>query len=1136
MIGDIFDVVPRHLRNLRRDVAKLRPELVSPDGTELSRRKFIVGAALATSLAHEYVGMSEANARARWGGGTNIISGVQAITNERLNKTYSTLPAAIYDSSAVAGDTIWIPAGLSAPAHPEVPYSHHTQTDSFGINNATSNGYGNMYIGTEFESVDYLNLVGINTNSATNNRAVFSFPYSLLATDYINGATTMELVSAALFDPSGGGIQAWGDGSLVSLDVGGTAVGYTGISGNTLTGVTGSFAGGMTIPAGQMMIGGPRNEQALLYFANATGAMTLTNLEIWGVATPAGEDSNANPWRSGDSNAGQSIGSATSTDCYYHDYQQGPSVGSSPLASDVSIQFYGDEFYRGGWGSASKTHNMYIGSTQELIYTGNYNHKTNGTHLLKTRARVAFIDYNAIRSENVSFNNPYESSCLDASEGGLYYLIGNQGQQSNYATTAMWQFNAEGGGNGQLQSQNPYQEIYGINNTNVGPPNGTGANYGTSFAAYNLAILGVSNIELPAAATPSGGVLSTRQYYLLTTGVNGSGQETSIPPQIYGNTGASIQCSVLNVGANELAEVLSPLTRTGITHYNVYAAYADPILYTTLSGGQVVQPPQSGNAWFWDSGLTEPVFSETSGGSQPTTYVLFAFTYQYANGESCLVGLKGTEPIGPQLVPATIIGTQNNGTVNAAGGNVAPSVIGLAGFQVDANNVVTVASPPSAAGVIGWNLYAIPFPYSSFASYTNYCPLSDINGLSKQNLSGPIAIGTAWTEPTTGFIQAQRCQMNMMLQNASPIAYGTNWTEPTSGLVNNNPGKNLPAWLRRGAQLNSDGWFVPASSPLSSYTPTAYFDETTAGQPFTASVIAIKGANSPWPFSAAFNAPVVQNSSDSYTIPSIPESNSIVLATFFAGPLGTAPAGWTTIASSNNLLSIYKQFSGPQTNVVVTMNGGTSFNMIVDVIVGGTGLGVDGTPVSGSITSGNKLILPGITTTQSNDILYLQCGTGNDANIIAIDNVTTPAVSNVLLGSPSAVIYNNLSANFYPGGVAGGDGVVRSGSVYPTSYVTLAGNFSFNTYSGSDSTFNAPLWNAVIADPVQSDYDYRLKLGSAAIGYGTNPGSSPEGQSLVPVSQFELFGLPTPGTPIPALTTRPNTGGSYDAGALEYGV
>ncbi len=169
----------------------------------------------------------------------------------------------------------------------------------------------------------------------------------------------------------------------------------------------------------------------------------------------------------------------------------------------------------------------------------------------------------------------------------------------------------------------------------------------------------------------------------------------------------------------------------------------------------------------------------------------------------------------------------------------------------------------------------------------------------------------------------------------------------------------------------------------------------------------------------------------------------------------------------------------------------------------------------------------------SGDVLLLQTSGGFLASVYAVDVYPPPAFTNITTGAPIGIVQNNLIGNYYPV-PTGGVTCIDTPPNILSGYLTLANNYQFNTYSGSGSTFDTPLWATVINDSTQANYDYRLKTGTAAIGYGADPGTSPI--DLRPHYELKLFGSPTPGTPLPAKVARPNTAGVYDAGAFEYGV
>ena len=670
----------------------------------------------------------------------------------------------------------------------------------------------------------------------------------------------------------------------------------------------------------------------------------------------------------------------------------------------------------------------------------------------------------------------------------------------------------------------------------------------------------------------AGGALAARQYVAAASVLDGSGNESAVSTigGAYPDGGATAGVPVASMGAsclngqgaiiNQLAlsantklTLQSPVAGTARSTWNAYANYMDPIIYADTSGNF----PETGNWFYWDSGLTTPIFSQASGGSQPKRFLICGFTYQLPTGESINDALRtsfqigGGNPPGPFGLASFRVYYDGSYTpITGAPYGLNGRIDHAAYYEVAANNRLTVASPPSVSGATGWNFYC------ALATYNGGTYLS--TPLSKQNLSGPISLGTSWSEPIvgtpTGLVTSAQIMPNLLLQNASPLAIGTPFTEPNGGLANHNPNTSKLKWYRRGSIDFFGGtpdngctaeWWAVAPSPLTNYVIDLYpilGNLNIQGVTITASVVAIKGVTSTtWPFAAAYNAPVVSATSPQNV--TFAETHAVVVGMFVGSNPGTAGSGYTQIYSHNNLNSQYEIFAFAQTGLSVAATSGNGGPMIADVIVGGAGIGVDGTATLASAANVRHGQLT-ISTTQPNDILILQVALDTAyAQIAAIDqDLSAPPASLLVGGAPIGIVQNNAIANFNPaatGGIyfyAGGTGGNNS---LPGGYLTTANNYQFNTFNGS--TFVAPLWASVIADPVQSDYDYRLASLSGAIGYGANPGANPYptnriGPSLAPAYELKLFGLPTPGTPIPSKTVRPNTGGVFDAGAFESGI
>ena len=118
-----------------------------------------------------------------------------------------------------------------------------------------------------------------------NDRAQISAQVGYLAATLNPGDTTIQLTDADDFDPSGSGgggvVYAWGngDGTWQSIQMG-----YTGVSGNNLTGVTASSGLSTAVSVGNPILAGVNKALFTPAATNPTG-ITMSNLEIWGSAS-----------------------------------------------------------------------------------------------------------------------------------------------------------------------------------------------------------------------------------------------------------------------------------------------------------------------------------------------------------------------------------------------------------------------------------------------------------------------------------------------------------------------------------------------------------------------------------------------------------------------------------------------------------------------------------------------------------------------------------------------------------------------------------------------------------------------------------------------------------------------------------
>jgi RHS repeat-associated protein len=166
--------------------------------------------------------------------------------------------------------------------------------------------------------------------------------------------------------------------------------------------------------------------------------------------------------------------------------------------------------------------------------------------------------------------------------------------------------------------------------------------------------------------------------------------------------------STITVAAGHVLTVTSPAAEAGATQYNVYVS--------TSSGAETLQnasPISIGTNWTEPSfGITPrivpppaPTLTDTTGGSAGADiYYYVKITY-----------------VGP-------------------GGETWPSSE-VQFYEMSASRLLVVDSPPSATGATGYNVYVSS---STLGGQTGLEVL--------QNTSGPITIGTNWTEPTSGLV------------------------------------------------------------------------------------------------------------------------------------------------------------------------------------------------------------------------------------------------------------------------------------------------------------------------------------------------------------------------------------------------
>lgn len=277
-----------------------------------------------------------------------------------------------------------------------------------------------------------------------NDRAQISAPVGYLAATLNPGDTTIQLTDAADFDPSGGSVSAWGNGDGTWQSEG---MGYTGVSGNNLTGVTGSSGLSSAVPVGNPIMANVPGNKALFTPAatNSTG-ITMSNLELWGAAAyPSG----GGIFQWVNTTIGGAIGNLTLNNLFFHDNMMGIRPGNSSVGSGVFLDIYNSEFWRNGLYADGFNHNLYVESDiltmqnclswqDTTLSTG-----VSGAHLVKSRSRVNYMLQNRTFSDHGTTANPGNtwSSNYDFPNGGEIYLIGCELANSLHDATQLirWQ-------------------------------------------------------------------------------------------------------------------------------------------------------------------------------------------------------------------------------------------------------------------------------------------------------------------------------------------------------------------------------------------------------------------------------------------------------------------------------------------------------------------------------------------------------------------------------------------------------------------------------------------------------------------------------------------------------------------------
>jgi len=951
-----------------------------------------------------------------------------------------------------------------------------------------------------------------------NDRAQISPPVGYLTATLNPGDTTVQLDDAGDFVGATGSsahVYPWGNGD-------GTwqvnEMPYTGVLGNSLTGVTSSGGLPSSVPIGNPIVLLVTGGKALFTPA-ATDArgITMTNLELWGAAQN----------RSGAAifqwvnTIGGTAGNLTLNNAFIHDCTFGIRPGSSSLGSGVFVEIFNSELWRNGMPGIVFNHNMYVDC--DVLTLSNSLSKDNlSGYAVKSRAMVNYCLQVRTYGDDSLLNLDHQiQSNYDFPNAGAVYMIGCIMKAGLHDSTSIVRYGEEVsyraagiGGSSIRGAANPRAEVYVTNSNALAPSDGIGL-FQTNVAAISIGYPGLKCPEIPVVTTTPGGSLPARSYWVATTLLDIDGNESLHSCMVASDAFTDINAQT-DIGANTLAVVPSPVARTGAVAWNNWMAKADPVIW--WDSGNAIPPATGPNRFYWDSGLTLPMFVVNAGGSQPAAFLFVGVTYVFPEGESINFAVAGAshDPINSLLAPHP--GLRFQWTLGSS-----PTQTSAAILSVPANSIPTFKSPPAMAGATGWYPYVCVTVYNGGGNYSTPMPMS-------VQTDSPIPIGTDWT-PSGPFRQAGTTLYNLYKQNASPIAMGTGWTEPTSGLTDHNPTNVLKWRMRQNSPGLMSRWYAVADFAATNYVVNAYTNQVDG--PFVGNAQLCVDVQSwfnvatPWPFDDNYGSASLTTSATSTTATTA-AANTAIIASFRTG--STAGAGWTQDAAVSFLMVEHKIVSSAGT-ISVTQTGGGSASIIVDALVqsGGT-ITQRGTPQASYQPNAiaAQFTIPSISV---GDVLILDFAPANGVEVRAIDPLAwgPPCQNQALAHSPIGWIGNNALAFFNPTGTYNTGGYLQTfpgatlyaGVGYPT---VSSFNIQVNAYNGSG--FNAPLIAAVWTDA--TNLDFTLANGSPLIGAGTNPGMG-SGFSLVPTFQTSMIGTPTPGFPIAALTARADGGGTLGA-------
>jgi hypothetical protein len=693
----------------------------------VTRRAFFFGTLAALAL----LGPESAQARFKLAGG-NI--GFQLPTIARTVVSYQTIPLAI--QAAQSGDVLLIPSGLFAPGNTSLPYAHITQNTDL---NAARDGYNNFWITKS--------LTFTGTGTANNGRARLQMPYCRLASNVTTANIPTDAGATITASISGTTANVTALLTGFSISPGQTFTDTTGhLAANTtilnqLTGPTGGI-GTYTVSISQTVTSETMTAASAVNWAVDSVALLPAicpiGLNVWGENNPniTGGTTGITPgyyppafcWSGidavnnlllgvyfatgGGESPSYSIPSGTLlTMCVLNNQSLFTSLAPNPGLIFNNIEFAG-ACTGGGTADACAVKmgptNLFIGSITGTVLT--YVTGCSGAYPANGQA---LVDPSGLILPGTTVVNQVGSGntfTVSQSQNVPAVLMQSGPALGSLTMNYCLVRNCNSGivGNLQLYGSGIFAHFYETEFYQNG----------CTYNTHNLYINGIDELifwNCYSHWTTGVHLLKTRarSNIIAYSRITGEQTVTLIDP----NTGEDDESCNIDVSNGGLTNIIGCQFEQSVPATNVCIDYNAEGSSNTTYYGTTVGP-----------GAANPI-QELNFINNTVVLNAISQSYRYVDIRNC-IGVGNPEELTLSYVSGGSLGSQTCSCVatctTSAGGETLPGT--AVSLVVPASNLLVVTSPVARTGANGWNLY--------------------VNG-TKQNAS-PIAIGTSWTEPTSG--------------------------------------------------------------------------------------------------------------------------------------------------------------------------------------------------------------------------------------------------------------------------------------------------------------------------------------------------------------------------------------------------